>query len=29
MDRRWFKGDTHLHTTNSDGSLHQYELIDY
>ena len=29
MERRWFKGDTHLHTTNSDGSLHQYELIDY
>lgn len=25
--RRWFKGDTHLHTTNSDGVLHQYELI--
>ncbi|MBE6720297.1 MAG: hypothetical protein E7571_06555 [Ruminococcaceae bacterium] len=29
MQRHWFKGDTHLHTTNSDGSLHQYELIDY
>ena len=29
MERRWFKGDTHLHTTNSDGDLHQYELIDY
>ena len=28
MQRRWFKGDTHLHTTNSDGHLHQYELID-
>lgn len=28
MERRWFKGDTHLHTTNSDGHLHQYELID-
>lgn len=28
MNRRWFKGDTHLHTTNSDGSLHQYELIE-
>ena len=28
MQRRWFKGDTHLHTTNSDGSLHQYELIE-
>lgn len=27
MNRRWFKGDTHLHTTNSDGVLHQYELI--
>lgn len=26
--RKWFKGDTHLHTTNSDGVLHQYELID-
>ena len=29
MQRRWFKGDTHLHTTNSDGVLHQYELIEY
>ena len=29
MTRRWFKGDTHLHTTNSDGKLHQYELIAY
>ncbi|MBQ9516997.1 MAG: CehA/McbA family metallohydrolase [Eubacterium sp.] len=28
MTRRWFKGDTHLHTTNSDGVLHQYELIE-
>ncbi len=28
MQRRWFKGDTHLHTTNSDGHLHQYELIE-
>lgn len=28
MGRRWFKGDTHLHTVNSDGSLHQYELIE-
>ena len=28
MERRWFKGDTHLHTTNSDGKLHQYELIE-
>ncbi len=28
MERRWFKGDTHLHTTNSDGHLHQYELIE-
>ncbi len=28
MQRKWFKGDTHLHTTNSDGHLHQYELID-
>ena len=28
MNRRWFKGDTHLHTTNSDGMLHQYELIE-
>lgn len=28
MQRRWFKGDTHLHTTNSDGYLHQYELIE-
>lgn len=29
MVRRWFKGDTHMHTTNSDGVLHQYELIEY
>lgn len=28
MDRKWLKGDTHLHTTNSDGVLHQYELIE-
>lgn len=28
MERRWFKGDTHLHTVNSDGHLHQYELIE-
>ena len=28
MQKRWFKGDTHLHTTNSDGVLHQYELIE-
>ncbi len=28
MERKWLKGDTHLHTTNSDGVLHQYELID-
>lgn len=27
MERKWLKGDTHLHTTNSDGVLHQYELI--
>ncbi len=27
MKRRWFKGDTHLHTTNSDGVLQQYELV--
>ena len=24
----WFKGDTHIHTSNSDGALHLYELID-
>ncbi len=29
MQRRWFKGDTHMHTVNSDGVLHQYELIEY
>jgi predicted metal-dependent phosphoesterase TrpH len=29
MNRHWYKGDTHLHTTGSwDGHLHQYELID-
>lgn len=28
MQRHWFKGDTHLHTLNSDGHLHQYELIE-
>ncbi|MBQ7202952.1 MAG: PHP domain-containing protein [Eubacterium sp.] len=28
MQRRWLKGDTHLHTTNSDGHYHQYELIE-
>ncbi|MBR3738571.1 MAG: CehA/McbA family metallohydrolase [Eubacterium sp.] len=28
MERRWFKGDTHLHTLNSDGHLHQYELVE-
>ncbi len=28
MNRRWFKGDTHMHTVNSDGALHQYELIE-
>lgn len=26
--RRWFIGDTHMHTTNSDGSLQQYKLIE-
>ncbi len=28
MSRKWLKGDTHLHTLNSDGSVHQYELIE-
>lgn len=29
MNRKWFKGDTHLHTTCSfDGHYHQYELIE-
>ena len=28
MQRRWFKGDTHMHTTNSDGHFHQYEIIE-
>lgn len=30
MQRRWFKGDTHLHTLGSvdDGVHHQYELIE-
>lgn len=27
MQRKWYKGDTHLHTTNSDGVLSQDELI--
>lgn len=27
MTRKWYKGDTHLHTTNSDGILKQDELI--
>lgn len=25
---RWYKGDTHMHTVNSDGVLRLYELID-
>ncbi len=28
MPRKWYRGDTHLHTTNSDGALRLYELID-
>ena len=27
MPRKWYWGDTHLHTTNSDGRLRLYELI--
>lgn len=27
MQLKWFKGDNHLHTTNSDGKLKLYELI--
>lgn len=29
MARKWYKGDTHLHTTNSDGVLSQNELVAY
>ena len=28
MQRRWYKGDTHLHTTNSDGHLTQAQLVE-
>ncbi|WP_297130699.1 hypothetical protein [uncultured Eubacterium sp.] len=26
--RKWYKGDTHLHTTNSDGNMTPEKLID-
>ena len=29
MERKWYKGDTHLHTTNSDGKLSKEQLIEY
>lgn len=29
MERKWFKGDTHLHTTNSDGGLTKGQLVEY
>lgn len=29
MERKWFKGDTHLHTVNSDGSLTKGQLVEY
>lgn len=28
MERQWFKGDTHLHTINSDGVLTKGQLVD-
>ncbi|MBQ6268217.1 MAG: CehA/McbA family metallohydrolase [Clostridia bacterium] len=28
MQGKWYKGDTHMHTTNSDGKLRLYQLID-
>ena len=28
MERQWFKGDTHLHTVNSDGVLTKGQLVD-
>ncbi len=29
MKRKWFKGDTHLHTVNSDGILTKGQLVEY
>lgn len=29
IDRSWYKGDTHLHTINSDGVLTKGQLVDY
>lgn len=29
MERKWFKGDTHLHTVNSDGCLTKGQLVEY
>ncbi len=29
VDRKWYKGDTHLHTINSDGVLTKGQLVDY
>lgn len=29
MERKWFKGDTHLHTVNSDGVLTKGQLVEY
>ena len=28
MEGKWYRGDTHMHTTNSDGKLRLYQLID-
>ncbi len=29
IDRKWYKGDTHMHTLNSDGLLTKGQLVDY
>jgi len=29
VERKWFKGDTHLHTINSDGVLTKGQLVEY
>ena len=29
VDRQWYKGDTHMHTINSDGSLTKGQLVEY
>lgn len=29
MERKWYKGDTHLHTVNSDGVLTKGQLVEY